>query len=302
MLRHQLLAFAIGCALALPAAAAGEAINSRAPINRDGKLDVKNVRGWVHVTAWDKNEIEVTGTLGEGSKFGFDGSPASMSVRIDSSDSHSWFNWGGNGPREDTRLEIKVPRAVEPQINVVSADVEIRGLEGSREINVEAVSGDIKIDARAGRLEIQSVSGDLRVEGASERGTFESVSGDVQVKGVSGEVSVEAVSGDARIEAGGPVKEFKGHTVSGDITLTAVLAPHARVKTESMSGDVTLVLPGDVSAALEAKTFSGNIHSAFGKVDREEFGSGQKLRTTAGAGDAQIDVETFSGDVTIDKR
>jgi DUF4097 and DUF4098 domain-containing protein YvlB len=69
-----------------------------------------------------------------------------------------------------------------------------------------------------------------------------------------------------------------------------------------MSGDVHLHLSGDLSASIEAKTFSGTIRSAYGKVDKEEYGPGQSLKTTAGAGDAEIDVETFSGDVEIDKR
>lgn len=300
MLRLHLLAFAIGCAIALPAAA-GESINSKAPINADGKLDVKNVRGTVHVTTWDKNEVEVTGTLGEGSKLTVDGGPGAVNVRVDNPESKGWFNWGGNGPREDTRLEIKAPRGVSPQIHVVSADVDVSGFDGSREISIDSVSGDVKLSAKAQRVELQSVSGDLRTEGAAaDRANFETVSGDIIARGVAGEVTVESVSGDARVEAGA-VREFKGHTVSGDITLTGALAPHARIKTESMSGDVTLQFAGDVSAALEAKTFSGSIRSDFGKVDREEYGSGQKLRATVGSGDAQVDVETFSGDVHIEK-
>ena len=301
MLRQSLLAFAIACAIAFPAAA-GETINSRAAINPDGKLDVKNVRGSVRVTAWDKNEVEVTGTLGEGSKLTVEGGPGAVTVRVDTPDSRSFFNWGGNGPREDTRLEIKAPRAVSPQVHVVSADVEVSGLDGSREISVESVSGDVKLSAKAQRVELQSVSGDLRSEGAAaDRANYETVSGDIIARGVSGDVSVESVSGDARVEAGS-IRDFKGHTVSGDIALTAALAPHARIKTESMSGDVRLQFPHELSAALEAKTFSGTITSDFGKVEREEFGSSSKLRATVGSGDAQVDVETFSGDVHIEKR
>src|SRR5207237_10012172 len=73
MLHKHFLAFAICCALAAPAFAS-EPINAHAAINPDGKLDVKNVRGTVHITPWDRNEVEVTGSVGEGSKFFLDGS------------------------------------------------------------------------------------------------------------------------------------------------------------------------------------------------------------------------------------
>lgn len=298
MSRKHFLAFAIGCALAAPAFA-GEPINAHTAIAPDGKLDVKNVRGTVHVSAWDRNEIEVTGSIGEGSKFFLDGGGAAVNVRVESNADKGWFNWGGNGPREDTTLEIKAPRGVSPVVHVVSADVTINGLDGGREIDVDSVSGDIKLDAKTQRLELQTVSGDIRVEGASTRANFETVSGDVIASGLSGEVAVESVSGDARLEAGGAVRDFKGHAVSGDIGLTTTLAAHARVRVECMSGDVKLHLPSDLSAAIEAKTFSGSIHSDFGKVDKEEFGSGSKLHATAGSGDAQVEVETFSGDVEI---
>ena len=69
-----------------------------------------------------------------------------------------------------------------------------------------------------------------------------------------------------------------------------------------MSGELTLRLPAELSARIAAETFSGGIRSDFGSVDEAEHGPGKRLRATAGAGTARIELETFSGDLEIVRR
>jgi len=290
-------------ALALAQVAhADSPIEKNVPINADGRLEVNNVRGEVDIRTWDRNELELRGNLGSGSTLEVSGSGASVSVEVKTPDSgRSWF-WGGNGPREDTRLEIRVPKGISPGVHVVSADVTIDGLDGGREVEVESVSGDIRLGSRAQRWELHSVSGDIHASGSAQRGSFETVSGDIHAEGVSGDISAESVSGDAHVDTSAPISEFKGNSVSGNITITGALAARGRIKIESMSGDVQVSLRGEPSASIEAETFSGSVNSDFGRVDREEFGPGERLRTRVGGGEGDIDLKSFSGDVTIRKR
>jgi DUF4097 and DUF4098 domain-containing protein YvlB len=295
------LALALAALLAAPVYA-GSAINGTAAINPDGRLEVQNVRGHVQIRVWDKNQVEVHGTLGAGSTFELKGSGASVTAEVkNGEDSHSWLSWGSNGPREDTRLEITVPRAVSPEVHVVSSDVDIAGLEGGRAVTVESVSGDTRVEAKGERLELKSVSGDMHFSGAAKRARLESVSGDITAEGIDGDIALETVSGDMRLRAHG-ISELKANSVSGDMELEGALAAHGRIKAETMSGDVHVNLAGEVSAAIDADTFSGSIRSDFGSVDREHHGPGERLRAKAGNGDGQIELKSFSGDLSIRKR
>jgi hypothetical protein len=61
------------CAIALLAAlpgiaAAGEPINKRTSADPNGTVEVSNVAGSVTVTGWDRNEVAVTGELGDGTE------------------------------------------------------------------------------------------------------------------------------------------------------------------------------------------------------------------------------------------
>jgi hypothetical protein len=301
MKHKKILTAALLGALAGPSWA-GSPINANAAINPDGRVEVHNVRGRVQIRVWEKNQVDVHGTAGAGSTFEISGGGANVVVQIKDGDGgHSWFSWGSTGPREDSTLEIMVPKAVAAEVHVISAEVDIAGLDGSRSINVDSVSGDVRLDARADRVEVKTVSGDMRSTGAAKRARFESVSGDITAEGLAGEIGVETVSGDARVGAG-TISELKANSVSGDMNVSGALASRGRIKAETMSGDVHLELAGEVSAAIDAETFSGDIRSDFGSVDRESHGSGERLRAKAGSGDGDIELKSFSGDLSVRRR
>ena len=279
---------------------AAQPITGSLAANADTRVDVSNVRGRIRVTAWDRAEVSVSGSLGEDAKLIFSGGGEHVVVRIESEDD-SWSWWGRSGPKEDTLLDVSVPRRALIDAEAVSADVRIEGIDGARELIAESVSGDVYVDARVGNLDLSSVSGDIEARGSSERSSFESVSGDIEADGVSGEIAVETVSGTANLH-GGPIKRLRGSTVSGDLTVTAPAAAGARFDVESMSGDVAIELGADASARIEAETFSGSIRSDVGTVESEEYGPGATLKASVGDAEGEINLESFSGDVTIRRR
>ena len=299
----------LACAIAATLALAGAA-NAATPIesptrpaSAQTRVEVHNVRGSVTITAWDRNEIALGGSLGEGSKLEVSGSPDHLIVRVANPDGSSgWSWWGGNrGPREDTILSLSVPRAAAVEVEAVSADARIEGLVGSREIEVDSVSGDVRVQARGERFGLQSVSGDIEASGSAQRAHVETVSGDVTASGLDGEITVETVSG--RVKAvGAGVTRLEAGTVSGDLDFDLGVAPGARIEVETMSGDVTLRVPADLSARIEASTFSGSIRSDIGTVEEEEHGPGSSLKATAGSGEGSINLESFSGDIELRKR
>jgi len=295
---HTILSLALLAALGI--AHAGTPINETRAVSATARIDVSNVKGSVTVSGWDKTEVAISGTLGDGAKkLSVEGSGDHLSIKVETPDKQGWFSWGADTRMGDSTLDIKVPKGAEMKIEVVSADVSLSGVAG-RSLNVDSVSGKLHLDSGAKELELDSVSGDIDVSGSADRAHIETVSGNIRARGLSGTVKFETVSGDVDAENGG-YREVTAGTVSGDINLRGKPDAGARIDVETMSGDVHLYLPADASARLNASTFSGRIRSDFGTVSEPEHGPGSSLEATTGNGSGQVKLETFSGDIDIRK-
>lgn len=281
-------------------ALAGTPINETREVDATARIDVSNVKGAVNVSAWDKNEVAISGTLGDGAKrLAIDGGRGSLSIRVEGPDKSR--GWGSDTSMQETILDLKVPRAAALEIGVVSAEVAVNDTSGGN-VQVDSVSGRIRLaSVQSPRLRLESVSGDIDFQGRSDDASIETVSGDMIVRGVGGRTRAETVSGSMRINAASPFKQFDASSVSGDMEITGALASGGRVEIETMSGDVRLNLPAAVSAKITAESFSGTLRSDFGTVRKPDRGPGTSLDASAGSGDGEISVDSFSGDVTIRK-
>lgn len=297
-MKMKLLPFAI--ALVPAVACAGTPINQTKSVDADATVEISNVKGSVTVSAWDKNEVSITGTLGDGSRgLTVEGGGSHLEVKVQGPDkSKSWFNWGSDSGMQETTLDLKVPRQAALEIEVVSATVAVNEVAG-KSLSVDSVSGRVKVDSAAPKVRVDAVSADVEFTGKSEDANIETVSGDVQIRGVGGRAHAETVSGSIRIEGAQPLHDTNVSTVSGDIEIRGALDKGGRVHVESMSGDVRLRLPSSLSARLEAKTFSGSIKSDFGEVEKPEHGPGEDLDVKVGSADGDISIDTFSGDVSV---
>jgi DUF4097 and DUF4098 domain-containing protein YvlB len=284
--------------LAGPAHAAARPIDQTHAVRPDARIDVSNIKGSVTVVVWDRDEVAISGTLGDGSKgLTVEGGGSHLTVRVEPPEKSGWFSWGADSRMGDTDLDLKVPRGAEMKIEVVSADVSLTGVAG-RSLNVESVSGKLRLDSAAKEVEIDSVSGNIDLSAQATRAHVETVSGNIRARGLGGQIKFETVSGDIEAQ-NGTYREVNAGTVSGDINLRGTPEGSARVEVETMSGDVHLYLPADVSTRLRASSFSGTIRSDFGSVKQPEHGPGSSLETSNGAGDGQVKLETFSGDIEV---
>ena len=106
------------------------------------------------------------------------------------------------------------------------------------------------------------------------------------------------MSGNARLTSQ-DLDRLSINSVSGDATVQARLKPDGVFNAETLSGRLTVTLPASTSAKLSIQTFSGDIVSPVGKVDREEYGPGKSLQAQLGQGRGKINVESFSGTVKL---
>lgn len=296
-IRNILYCLALGCTAPLWAATP---IDASHPLAADGSLHIGNIEGDVTVTAWDKAEVRITGSLGEGAKpFQFTGDAEALSVDIEAKDSDGgWLGFGDGGDMEATVLDVRMPRGASLDLDLVSADASVTGLAGTRAY-IDSVSGDARLDATDMEVEVDTVSGQIRLDGSYRSAELESVSGDIDASGIGKQFEAETVSGDI-VARGGPFDEASGSSVSGDLTVHGGPATNGDLRFESMSGDIHIILPAGASAKISAESFSGDIDSLGGGAEDNGPGPGSSLTTTIGKGEGRIHAETFSGDIRIE--
>lgn len=296
---HGLVAAPAVANRTLSAEGGAKALDESWRVAADAHVEVSNIRGHVNVQGWDRSEVSLKGSLGEDSRLEISGDDGNLTLQVRSHES-GWF--GHSGPTHDSTLTLQVPRDCSLELHVISADAEVSGVTG-KSLKVEGISGDLTLHSGAGDADVTSVSGDVALTAAGEAMTrvhVQTVSGDINATNLRGRVKLETVSGNI-VARTAQVGDLETGSVSGDATVTTTLAAHARLHLESMSGDINLKLPPDLSAHIDASTFSGDIRTDYGSPQRPEHGPGSHLDAQVGNGDAQLDLQTFSGNITLRK-
>lgn len=201
-------------ALAAAPAKAGQEIDETRPAAPDGTVKIENISGTVTVRGWDRNEVHVTGRLGNGvERLDFEGSDRRTDIRV------VVPRHGRNVGSSD--LVIDVPARSLVDVEAVSADVTVERVSG--EIRVEAVSGDVDVSGSAREVDLHSVSGDIeaRLDGTLDRAELETVSGDIRFTATPApraKIGAESVSGDVELRLpAGIAADIEVSTFSGDI-------------------------------------------------------------------------------------
>lgn len=273
---------------------ADKRIDETRPASPDCGFELENCAGEVIVTGWDRNEIKVTGTLGQGTEgFEFEGEEDDLEFRVILPD------WKRRV--KDTDLQVQVPKGCRLRIETVSAHVEVDQVAGK--IHIQTVSGEIVLAGKPISVDASSVSGSIEVDVECNDMDLETISGDIEINEARGECKAESVSGDIAI-AGGVVDYLDIETVSGSFLFEGALSKEAAVEIDVHSGDINLLFDGEPDAEFDIDTFSGRIRNDFGRdgVRKNRYGPGKRLEFTSGDGNAEVRISTFSGTVHLEKR
>lgn len=268
-------------------------VDQKRPAAASGKVSIENMSGSVKVTGWDRAEVQVKGTLGDGAELSFDVEGNETSIEVEAEH--------GNPMGIKSDLEVFVPAGSSVSVEGFQATISVAGVTGS--VSAETVNGSITQSGAAKGVELQSVNGAIDVTKASGRLKAEAVNGAVTVRDASGELEASTVNGKLLV-IGGSFDRAALESVSGGVRFEAGLSPKATLSVESVSGSVDLFLPAGLGAQFTVSTFSGAITNDLGPAAEKSsrFTPEKELSFTTGTGGARITVETLSGAVGIHKR
>ncbi|HKT32547.1 MAG TPA: DUF4097 family beta strand repeat-containing protein [Gammaproteobacteria bacterium] len=267
-------------------------INQTLSAAPNATVRINNVAGSIKVLGWDKNQVQVTGTLSDGVTLDFHNSGNGVEIRaVYPENSHD---------NAEADLTIQVPAASRLSVNTVSADILVSGVNGRAQL--ESVSGDVTLDSHASDISARSVSGEVSITGSAPGAHIlgHSISGYVKISGVDGDVQAESISGTVKVFQSRLDRARLGST-SGSVAFSAALAKSGSYTFNSTSGNLSLAFPKAPDARFDIYTFSGDIDNNFGPKAQHtsEYGPGMELHFTNGTGSAQVTAHTLSGNITL---
>jgi DUF4097 and DUF4098 domain-containing protein YvlB len=134
-------------AIAVPIAALAGPVDRTVKADANGEVEISNVSGTIDVRGWDRNEVQVTGHLGDDVE----------RLDVETSGGHTLVKVvlprGRNNDGEAV-LEIKVPRMSSVEVSAVSADVSSKGVLGTQRL--KSVSGEVTADIASPDSEVRS--------------------------------------------------------------------------------------------------------------------------------------------------
>ena len=271
-------------------------------VDPDAEIEIYNVSGSITIIGWDRDEVRVNATLGEGTDrldFENDGATVEITVVIESRRRRD-----PERPVGESHLEIMVPRAATLDVEALASSITVTDVSGAvrmdtsvGQITFAGDSSEIEADTSAGNIEITTSSNMAEIDA-------ENMAGSVTVQLGGGEVAASTVTGNIRV-IGGRLSDSSFESTSGGIYFEGEIGPDAELDFENFDGNIDLLIPADTAASFEITTQAGTIDTEFGYEGRrvEQYTAEQEAEFTLGDGaDASVSIDTFGGSVTIRKR
>jgi DUF4097 and DUF4098 domain-containing protein YvlB len=254
------------------------------PVTRGSQLFVNNFAGEVVVRAWDQDQVRVqarhSGHVRVNVRTG------ENAVRISSTSS-------SGTPSVD--YEIRVPAWMPVRVSGQFNYIEVGGTQA--DINAENVRGDIRIKGGSGVITLKSIEGDVYAEDAKGRLTVSSVNEGITLVRISGEVSAETINGELTF-TDARANSVEATTVNGDVRYTGIVANDGLYRFNTHQGDVLMGVQDQVNATVSVRSYEGDFRSSF-PFKAENRARGRRQTFTIGSGGAQIELESFGGDIRL---
>jgi DUF4097 and DUF4098 domain-containing protein YvlB len=265
-------------------------VDTTVSLERGGTVSVSVWSGHVNVTGNSGSSVRIRGTVERDA----------MEVRARSSNvtisMESEYRHGGRA-----ELDITVPEGTSVVIEGYSASYVIQAVKAA--VKAETLSGSIRVTDARGKVNVSAVSGNVDVTDIDGDVRAESVSGTITMSGIEGDIEGESVSGEVSISRA-KSRSVRAETVSAAIAYRGTFDPSGTYTFKSHSGQLLLGMPADAGASVTMQTFSGNVDSDFPvtlESGRQRLGHESRMEFKVGNGRSRVVVETFSGDIKIQR-
>jgi len=179
------------------------------PLTADGRVELDNINGDVHISAWDRKEVKVDAVKYayskdrlEDARIEIDAEKEHTSIRTKYRDHDLTFNWGSHRNPASVEYTVTVPRTARlDEIKLINGALEVAGVDG--EVHASCINGRLNARNLSGRAELSTINGHLEAK-------FDRLHGSsVELKSVNGSVAL-TIPSDSKAE-------IEASTVSGGI-------------------------------------------------------------------------------------
>lgn len=200
-------------------------------LTADGRVELDNINGDVHISSWDRNEVKVDAVKYADTKERLDEAKIEINAGSDSisirtkypNHDHTW-NWGSHNNPAGVEYTLTVPRAARlDEIKLINGELDINGVSG--EVNASCINGRLEAHDLAGRARLSNINGRLEArfdQLSGQRVELNSVNGSVDLtipSDSNAEVEATTVSGGINNDFGLRVNHhrFVGHDLRGEL-------------------------------------------------------------------------------------
>lgn len=232
----------------------------------DGRVELDNINGAVHISTWDRNEVKVDAIKSadrkeklDEAKIEIEASKDRLSIRTHYPEHDHTFNWGSHDNPASVKYTLTVPRAVRlDEINLINGSLDITGVTG--EVRASCINGRLEAHNLAGRAHLSTINGRLEARFDQLAGSsieLNSVNGSLELTIPSdskAEIEASTVSGGIDNDFGLHVNHhrFVGHDLRGELG-----AGGTRIKLESVNGRIEVHHASDGRGLSPVKDLSG---------------------------------------------
>src|SRR6267378_800645 len=199
-------------------------------LSANGRVELENINGPVHISAWDRNQVKVDAIKRAWSKERLDEAKIAISSRPDSLSIRTEYPGHDNtfwNDRHDNPASVEytlvVPRRARlDEIKLVNGSLDIQDVAG--EVRASCVNGRLQARNLGGRTDLGTVNGEL--DASMNRLPLSSlelsaVNGTLRLtlpSDAKAELEANTVSGGISNDFGLPVsRQFVGHSLRGEL-------------------------------------------------------------------------------------
>ena len=265
--------------------------------------------GKIKINGWERGEIRAF--VGAGSAVGFKvlqrGKTGGAPVWVEVLGYEAAKNKEAN-PDEclsGETIEIDVPRGA--TVNIKSRESET-AVDSVDKVTVENVGGDIFLSNIARGIHAKTYEGDVTVEKSAGAMTLLATSGNIVVLDVApidvGDAFKANTNSGAVIMQRAEHRQIEAVTNSGTIKFTGALQSGGQYNFRAFNGAVNLSIPQNSSSKINASYGFGTFASEISmrNVVKSAPAAAQNLSAQIGAGEAALNLTTYSGAIRIRKQ